>query len=102
MLNHYPTSNNHYIIVPFCNGGDLRKYLNKKVKVSEEEGLKIIRNIIRGMNELYNNDIAHRDLKPDNILINDDIFKVADFGFSTLMNGESMKEKCGTPLYMSP
>jgi serine/threonine-protein kinase ULK/ATG1 len=54
------------------------------------------------MNELFNNDIAHRDLKPDNILINDDIYKVADFGFSTLINGETMKEKCGTPLYMSP
>lgn len=52
ILNHYPTANNHYIIVPFCNGGDLRKYLNKRNRVSEDEGLKIVRNIIRGMLEL--------------------------------------------------
>ena len=102
MFAHYTTSNNQYIIQPFCNGGDLRGYLNKKKKVDEHEGLLILKDIINGFKEMISFDLAHRDLKPDNVLINDNSYKVADYGFSTTTNGKPMTEKCGTPIYMSP
>ena len=49
--------------------------------------------------------IIHRDIKPDNILLNEGIPKFADFGFALDLNA---KEKCprqinvGTPVYMCP
>lgn len=48
--------------------------------------------------------MVHRDLKPENILIHGNIFKLADFGFSTTISNHQnlLKSVCGTPLYMSP
>ncbi len=44
--------------------------------------LKILRQIVDGFKELYKQNVIHRDLKPANILINNDTFKIADFGFA--------------------
>ncbi len=55
--------------------------------------------------------MAHRDLKPDNILVEDSMqsgkmsynVKIIDFGFSISMQGQKkLKTFCGTPSYMSP
>lgn len=49
--------------------------------------------------------IIHRDLKPANILINNQIYKIADFGFAKYVdNFESqlLKSYVGTPVYMAP
>ena len=52
---------------------------------------------------LNQNNIVHRDLKPANILINDHIFKLADFGFAKFANYEELEQfHVGTPLYMAP
>jgi serine/threonine protein kinase len=47
--------------------------------------------------------IIHRDIKPANILLNNNVAKIADFGFAKVENNPGMKEKynVGTPLYMS-
>jgi len=41
-------------------------------------------------------------MKPENILVHDNLYKVADYGFSTKHNNRPMNMACGTPLYMSP
>ncbi len=48
--------------------------------------------------------MVHRDLKPENILVHGEVFKLADFGFSTTIADHQriMKSICGTPFYMSP
>jgi len=38
--------------------------------------------MLRGFKELFENKLIHRDLKPENTLINDNVYKVADYGFS--------------------
>lgn len=83
LIDHYQTSNNMYIIQPFCNGGDFRSYLNKNKKVKEEVALRILKDLLLGMQELHSNSLAHRDIKPENTFINNNVFKIADYGFST-------------------
>jgi len=51
---------------------------------------------------LRKNNIIHRDLKPKNILISDDIIKLADFGFATDKTIDMHNTVCGSPLYMAP
>lgn len=93
MLEHYQTMNNTYIIQPFCDGGDFRSYLNKRKKIPEGDALKILKDMLLGMKEMASHCIAHRDMKPENCLINDNVFKIADYGFSTKLNSldETMK-----------
>lgn len=108
MIKDYQTTNNYYIILPFCNGGDLRQKLNKLQNkendkyISEADALQILKDLLLGMQEMHKNDLAHRDLKPENSLIHNGIHKIADYGFSTKIGGQPMKQQCGTPLYMSP
>lgn len=46
----------------------------------------------------------HRDLKPENILLNNDVLKVADFGFCKNLEGPSdiAQTMLGSPIYMAP
>lgn len=57
------------------------------------------------MDYLHSQGVAHRDIKLDNILIEEKInaVKIIDFGFSVLCNpSQKLKIFCGTPSYMSP
>lgn len=78
--------------------------MNKRKKVPEADALKILKDMLLGMQEMTSHCVAHRDMKPENMLIHDNVFKIADYGFSTKLSSldETMKMQCGTPLYMSP
>lgn len=56
------------------------------------------------MDYLHTQNIAHRDIKLDNILIeeNTNMIKVIDFGFSVICSAQKLKIFCGTPSYMAP
>lgn len=68
------------------------------------EAIKILKHIINGFKEQVTKGIIHRDLKPINILIKNGIPKLADYGFSKMMNApkETVYYNVGTALYMSP
>jgi serine/threonine protein kinase len=111
------TSGSLYIFIDFCDGGDLEKKLRSKYPFTEEEALTIIKQIAHAFVTLENSDILtssgrkavimHRDIKPANILFHQGKAKVADFGFSKIidemdMNTKSAHTLLGTPLYMAP
>ena len=58
-----------------------------------------------GYKNLIKAKLVHRDIKPDNIMINNSIYNIADFGFSKVLEtvwiDNNMSTK-GTPLYMAP
>ena len=60
--------------------------------------------ILLGMKYLHDNNIMHRDIKLQNILLHDNIVKICDFGFSTTYKStvEMFNTMCGTPLFMCP
>ena len=61
-----------YIITEYCNGGNLKEYLNIYKKLSEEIVQYIMKQVIEAMKYLHNKKIMHRDLNLSNILINYD------------------------------
>ena len=74
---------------------------------SEEELINIIRVLVYSFNELQQEKISHRDIKPQNILIcKNNIFKIADFGEAKLLKSNypntDMQTIRGTELFMSP
>ena len=73
------TSNNYYLVLEYCNDGDL----------TEEEAIEILCEIINGFHHLFNHKILHRDLKLANILRHDGVTKIADFGFSKILGEDS-------------
>jgi len=74
-------------------------------KITPNQAVNIVTDILIGLQELARHGIIHRDLKPANILISrKDTFKITDFGFARMVEKTDylMTSLVGTPLYMSP
>lgn len=82
MINLQRTQNNLYLVLEYCNGPTLEKYLKEREYFQENEALKYLKDILKGYECLYENKIIHRDLKPANLLLHNGDVKIADFGFS--------------------
>lgn len=76
------SANNIYLFLELCNRGSLEDLIKKQNKLSEEEVCEVVRQVTNGYKFLHERGIVHRDLKPANILIKDDFYKIADFGFA--------------------
>ncbi len=104
--------NNHlYIFQDLIPGGDLFSYLAKGdclTSMSETESLLIVFQILQALNYLHDQDIVHRDLKLDNILLCTPEpctrIVLADFGIAKDLNSnkERMHTVVGTPEYCAP
>ena len=114
------TKSHCYLVMEFCNGGDLtgclRKYMEAHRKPFSEEIVQyLMRQIVSGLDALHSRNILHRDLKLDNILIcfNSDNdkkslnmlranAKITDFGFATYLKQGLATTVLGTPCNMDP
>jgi serine/threonine protein kinase len=69
----------------------------------EAEAIEVLKDIMRGLQEMMKHNIIHRDLKPANIIKHNSTYKIGDFGFSRNFEQLQMMESLvGTPLYMAP
>jgi len=89
----------------YCNQGTLsdqmRSKFQNKENFSEEEIFKAFYEILKGYEALYKKGILHQDLKPDNILIKNETYKLADFGFSIFYKQVQLERvRLGTCEYM--
>ncbi|CAK65162.1 unnamed protein product (macronuclear) [Paramecium tetraurelia] len=66
------------------------------------EAINILKQIIKGYKLLYDNKVIHRDIKPQNILYLDGVYKIADFGLARVYQTNDELTKAGTPKYASP
>jgi len=99
------TENHYYIVQEYCNGGDLSMFRrNKKGTVNEDTTRFIIKQLVKGLNEVYKKNAVHRDIKLTNVLLSypneesrlkeQPIVKLGDFGFARVMTQLESSEKC--------
>jgi|JI9StandDraft_2_1071091.scaffolds.fasta_scaffold185727_3 serine/threonine protein kinase len=97
-----------YIVLEYCEDGDLKGYLDRNRKnggISETEALTFMRHLMSGYSALLNKKVIHRDIKPANILLKQGVAKLSDFGFSRVVEDPTKTQKLsclGTPLYTAP
>jgi len=97
-----------YIVMEYCEGGDLDKLILKNKFNKRLVDEKLIRDILiqtlSALNYIHNEKkILHRDIKPSNIFLDKDFnIKLGDFGLSKKFYNEYSNTIIGTPLYMSP
>ena len=109
IVNLYATfqdENNLYMIIDYMQGGDLRKLMSKKILEMKE--IKFIAAcIIIGLEYIHKNGIIHRDIKPDNLIFDENRYlRISDFGIAVksdkLNDKDIICDKSGTPGYMAP
>eukprot|EP00762_Andalucia_godoyi_P006198 ANDGO_01701.mRNA.1 putative serine/threonine-protein kinase nek2 len=102
-----------YIVMEFCENGDLGAYIKKTKKeggyIAEEVIWRVFSQILLALKECHgkedSNVILHRDLKPANIFLDGQRnVKLGDFGLARILSKSSMyaHTNVGTPYYMSP
>lgn len=85
----------------YVNGGTLFDYQNNIGILSVKEAAEFLKDIIEALGYLHSKSIAHRDIKPQNIVIAFGIAKLCDFGWSAIV--DTMRETfCGTLDYAPP
>ena len=98
----FEKNNSFFLILEYCNNGDLSQYLKKKIFLTENETKSIFIQINNAIEYLHINEIIHRDLKPHNILLTtNNTIKICDFGFACFYNNID-SSFCGSPFYMAP
>ncbi|KAF2076286.1 hypothetical protein CYY_002401 [Polysphondylium violaceum] len=102
----YETSRHLHLVLELVTGGELFDKIVQRGEYSEQDASKIVRQIVSAVGYLHANGIAHRDLKPQNLLcagIEGDDIRVADFGLSKIFgDGDYLETCCGSPEYVAP
>ena len=102
----FEDSDNFYIILEFCKGGDLFDKIVEMQEFSEDQAAWIMHQILSGLTYLHGMKIIHRDIKPENILLDDKSglhLKIIDFDTATFFCSSGYHRGIyGTALYMAP
>lgn len=103
LLDYFETSTEFCLISELATG-QLFEVIEEDKRLPESEIRKICQQLTSALYYLHENNIIHRDIKPQNILISSSgVIKLCDFGFARLIDNKTMIESVkGTPLYMAP
>ncbi len=100
-----------YIVMDYCEGGTLRSLLDSSLDNSPQQNLaqiKLVIDILSGLEFAHNRHIIHRDIKPENILLKVSdrnwTAHISDFGIAKLHQeiNQSVMGNTGSPAYMAP
>ncbi len=94
----------HYIVMELVDGITLKRYIEKKSRLSVKEAVSIAIQVAMGLEAAHNNHIIHRDIKPQNIIISKEgKVKVTDFGIAKAATSNTITSNVmGSVHYTSP
>ena len=102
------TKNVVYVLIDeFCPGGELFFFVKNSGALDEPLARHYFKQIIEGLEAIHGAGLAHRDIKPDNILLDDNFnVKISDFGYAGVLSGRTgngfMITRLGTKPYLAP
>lgn len=114
LMDIYKSSSSLFMVFEYLQGMTLMKYLQEnKGNISIHTKIIIVNQIANGINFLHTNNIIHRDIKADNIIVtfpssstsntNEPLIKIIDFGFASVIGKDEYCNECyGTLLYIAP
>ncbi|XP_013810681.2 hormonally up-regulated neu tumor-associated kinase isoform X1 [Apteryx mantelli] len=107
LLDILETENSYYLVMELCPGGNLMHKIYEKKRLEEHEARKYIRQLILAVEHLHRAGVVHRDLKIENLLLDEDNnIKLIDFGLSNcagiLGYSDPFSTQCGSPAYAAP
>eukprot|EP00484_Ammonia_sp_Unknown_P029198 CAMPEP_0197027274 /NCGR_PEP_ID=MMETSP1384-20130603/7222_1 /TAXON_ID=29189 /ORGANISM="Ammonia sp." /LENGTH=565 /DNA_ID=CAMNT_0042456097 /DNA_START=19 /DNA_END=1716 /DNA_ORIENTATION=+ len=91
-----------YMVLEFCNGGNVMEKMELIRNYKEEEAKVIVRQIVAGMCYYHQHNIVHRDLKLDNLMFNNGVLKIIDFGLAGDCTDNPLNTPCGTIHFTAP
>jgi eukaryotic-like serine/threonine-protein kinase len=101
--NVYQINNQPHLCIDMelVNGGSVEEILNKRY-LSVVESIRILINVLHGLEHAHNMDYLHRDIKPGNILVDNTCAKVSDFGLAYELKGNSSAPCFGYISHFAP
>ncbi|KAG4919611.1 hypothetical protein AAZX31_20G197000 [Glycine max] len=95
-----------HLVVELAAGGELFAKISRRGKLPESTARRYFQQLVSALRFCHRNGVAHRDLKPQNLLLDGDgNLKVSDFGLSALpeqLKNGLLHTACGTPAYTAP
>ena len=94
---------NLYLVMDLLTGGDLRYHICHKKQFNEEQSRFFSSCILLGLEYIHNNNIINRDIKPENLVLDEKGYvRITDFGVAKKNLKDNSSETSGTPGYMAP
>ena len=98
-----------YLVMDLARGIALKRWMKRNPQASTEAKLSILRQVAAALDYAHSKKVIHRDVKPENVIVNDDgVVKVLDFGLAAQIHSSqsctsaAVTSRGGTPGYKSP
>ncbi|MGH7170122.1 MAG: serine/threonine-protein kinase [Gemmataceae bacterium] len=106
-LDYSDNGNMPYLVMEFVEGESLGQKLEREGRMSESDAIRIIAQVAQGLHRAHKQNLVHRDVKPDNVLVTPEgVAKLADLGLvketETDLNLTRTGRGLGTPHFMAP
>lgn len=99
------------MVIQFCNGGTLSEEIISRNRIPEKQAIEVVKQIIMGVavilsiiQDMHRENIVHRDIKTQNIMSHNGVYKIVDLGFAKMIPPDSdiFGTVLGTIITMAP